>query len=159
MNFNVRNELKVQISYISYRFLWNFILLIYFYEFFWQRNCIQRKILLRKSYFEFFFQPMDVSTYKRRRKIKNPKKVNYLKWEITGENLKNHIKIAHLYRFFSIAVQKLCFELYFKLVQEAYLFNLFLLKIVKERRVTYWTDFRVTRLKDFGFSELQGLRF
>ena len=55
------------------------------------------------------------------------------------ENLKNHIKIAQLYRFFSIAIQKSCFELYFKLVQEAYLFNLFLLKIVKERRGYFWT--------------------
>ena len=55
--------------------------------------------------------------------------------ENRSENLKNHIKIAQLYRFFPIAAQKSCFELYVKLVQEAYLFNLFLLKIVKLRRV------------------------
>ena len=102
-----------------------------FYAFISQRGCIQRKMLLRKSYFEYFFRA-DGRQYVQT-KAKSPKKANYLKWDNT-ENLKNHIKIAQLYQFFSNAAQKSCFELYFKFVQETYLFNLLLLKIVKDRR-------------------------
>ena len=69
-----------------------------FYEFFWQRDCIQRKILLRKSYFEYFFRadwPQYVQT-----NAKNPKTDEYLKWKITREILKITLKSRSSTDFF-----------------------------------------------------------
>ena len=58
-----------------------------FYEFFWQHHWIQRQILLRKSYFGYFFQLNGHESVQI--KVKNPKTAEYFNWELRRNNMGN----------------------------------------------------------------------
>ena len=69
-----------------------------FYEFFWHPHLIQSEILLRKLYFEYFFQANGRQVVQI--KAKNPETDEYLKWKITWEIGKvNFLKNLHVGNF------------------------------------------------------------